>query len=188
MSSEFGTFTAPFHASDSLLSVSHVTPDGTALSLARHGFQRAPERARVGRPAPLFEFRDLDGATKRLSDYRGHHVVVYFSATWCPTCAYQLDLLRALRQSIGPGRLAVLEISYDEDEQVLRSARQERWPNWSTSFTGRMEHENEIGWLYGADAAGIMYLVGPSGLFVGRFTTVEDLGRTLPDSRADGGG
>jgi hypothetical protein len=43
-----------------------------------------------------------------------------------------------------------------------------------------MEHENEIGRLYGADGAGIMFLVDPSGVLMGRYTLVEDLGQALP--------
>ncbi|MGO9453621.1 MAG: TlpA family protein disulfide reductase [Candidatus Binataceae bacterium] len=47
--------------------------------------------------APLdFELEDLDGNPMRLSQFRGHPVIVDFWATWCPPCRKQIPELKDL--------------------------------------------------------------------------------------------
>lgn len=43
-----------------------------------------------------FELQDLDGNPVRLSQFRGHPVIVDFWATWCPPCRKQIPELRDL--------------------------------------------------------------------------------------------
>jgi len=43
-----------------------------------------------------FELQDLDGNPMRLSQFRGHPVIVDFWATWCPPCRKQIPELRDL--------------------------------------------------------------------------------------------
>ena len=43
-----------------------------------------------------FELQDLDGNPMRLSQFRGHPVIVDFWATWCPPCRKQIPELKDL--------------------------------------------------------------------------------------------
>jgi cytochrome c biogenesis protein CcmG/thiol:disulfide interchange protein DsbE len=45
---------------------------------------------------PDFELQDLDGNPMRLSQFRGHPVIVDFWATWCPPCRKQIPELKDL--------------------------------------------------------------------------------------------
>ena len=47
---------------------------------------RAPARVVIGAPAPDIRFSTLDGKQRRLSEFRGRAVMLWFYATWCPTC------------------------------------------------------------------------------------------------------
>ena len=47
---------------------------------------RALENVMEGRPAPLFELRDLEGKTWSLEALRGKVVVLNFWSTWCQPC------------------------------------------------------------------------------------------------------
>ncbi len=49
-----------------------------------------------GDRVPDFELQDLDGNPMRLSQFRGHPVIVDFWATWCPPCRKQIPELKDL--------------------------------------------------------------------------------------------
>ena len=65
-----------------------------------------------------FTLPDPDGQPRRLSEWRGRHVLINFWATWCPPCRHELPLLAASQRRYGTGRLQVLGISLD-DPKVL---------------------------------------------------------------------
>ena len=65
-----------------------------------------------GQPAPGFELRLLDGATARLSDFRGRPVVLDFWAHWCAPCRAELPAIDRLHQRYGD-RVAFLAIHID---------------------------------------------------------------------------
>ncbi len=65
---------------------------------------QAQARVAVGAPAPDIRFSTLDGKQRRLSEFRGRAVMLWFYATWCPTCVVgtgavvrNLDRLKGLQ-------------------------------------------------------------------------------------------
>lgn len=69
----------------------------------------APGQARL---APSVTLRDVQGRSRRLSDYRGKIVLLNFWATWCPPCRAEVpELVRLQRDYRGRG-LQVLGITY----------------------------------------------------------------------------
>ena len=65
-----------------------------------------------------FELKDRTGKTWRLSDLRGHVVIVNFWATWCPPCRKEIpDLENLYRRFAGQG-LVVLGISDEEAPKI----------------------------------------------------------------------
>lgn len=65
-------------------------------------------------PAPAFSFRDLDGKTFKLQDYRGKPVMVDFWATWCAPCRASLPNLSALQERYRKEGLVVVGLSLDD--------------------------------------------------------------------------
>lgn len=49
---------------------------------------QTPAAVKIGAPAPDVAFTTVDGAQRRLSEFRGRPVMLWLFATWCPTCVY----------------------------------------------------------------------------------------------------
>lgn len=68
-----------------------------------------------------FELRDPQGATRRLADFRGKAVVVFFGYTQCPdVCPTTLAALAEAMKDLGPDadRVQVLFITVDPDRDT----------------------------------------------------------------------
>ncbi len=63
--------------------------------------------------APDIVFVDADGGQHRLSDFRGHGMVINLWATWCVPCVAEMPSLAALSRMLAPADIAVLPLSSD---------------------------------------------------------------------------
>jgi len=76
--------------------------------------------AAIGKPAPDFTLKTVDGRTVTLSSLRGKLVLVNFWATWCPPCREEMPSMEELYRNYAPGGLELLAINIEEDgPQVL---------------------------------------------------------------------
>ena len=64
--------------------------------------------------APDFTLRDMNGASVRLSDFRGKAVVLNFWATWCPPCRREIPWFIEMQKKYGPQGLQVVGVSMDD--------------------------------------------------------------------------
>jgi len=70
-------------------------------------------------PAPAFTLTGEDGKTHRLSDYRGHVVVLNFWATWCPPCRYEMPAMERAYQKLQGDGIVLLAVNVGEDEDTV---------------------------------------------------------------------
>ncbi len=82
----------------------------------------AGQRTGVGKPAPDFKLKDLNGRYVRLSDYRGHVVLIDFWATWCPPCQATIPELVSVEKKYRDKGIVVLGISVDEGADAAKLA------------------------------------------------------------------
>lgn len=71
---------------------------GPFLAMLAYGLTRDPRNIPsplVGRPAPSFAMKLMDGGEVRLADLRGKVVFVNFWASWCPPCRDEAPDLEA---------------------------------------------------------------------------------------------
>lgn len=68
----------------------------------------------IGKSAPDFTLKTLDGKDLKLSDLRGKAVVLNFWATWCPPCKVELPWFVDLQKQYGSQGLQIVGISEDE--------------------------------------------------------------------------
>lgn len=73
-------------------------------------------------PAPDLEFRDAEGKTVHLSDFRGRLVLLNLWATWCLPCREEMPTLDRLEGALGSDRFEVVALSVDRDGHELAKA------------------------------------------------------------------
>jgi cytochrome c biogenesis protein CcmG/thiol:disulfide interchange protein DsbE len=102
-----------------------------------------PEKER--KLAPDFTLKDSNGATVRLSDYRGKVVLLDFWATWCTPCQVEIPWFMEFEQSLKGRGFAVVGVSMDEDGwDVVKPYIQRRRINYRI-----LRGDDRTGELYG---------------------------------------
>jgi thiol-disulfide isomerase/thioredoxin len=73
----------------------------------------APRRATIGKTAPDFVGRDLQGRAVQLSRLRGAPVILTFFASWCYPCREELPALEQAQKAAG-NKLHVVAVNYQD--------------------------------------------------------------------------
>lgn len=71
----------------------------------------------VGKAAPNFELKDINGNAVELSDYKGQVVFLNFWATWCKPCQEEMPSMERLHQDLEAkfsDRFVMLAVSIDK--------------------------------------------------------------------------
>ena len=90
----------------------HIQCEGVSSALAAPQTSTLPNL--VGKPAPNFVVKALDGKEISLRDYRGRALVVNFWATWCGACKLEMPWLAQLREQYANRGFEVLGIVTDD--------------------------------------------------------------------------
>jgi thiol-disulfide isomerase/thioredoxin len=73
----------------------------------------ALQRTEPPAAAPDIVFIDAGGGEHRLSEFRGHGMVINLWATWCMPCVAEMPSLATLSKALAPADIAVLPLSSD---------------------------------------------------------------------------
>ena len=99
------------------------------IATSSHAVQgQRPSAGMPGTPAPEIGLHDDRGALVRLTDLKGHVVLIDFWASWCLPCKTSFPKLDALYRDLHPRGLDVLAINVDER------------PGDATAFLQRQPH------------------------------------------------
>jgi thiol-disulfide isomerase/thioredoxin len=78
-----------------------------------HGEVAAISTADEPRGIPALAFKDADGASRTLADWRGRAVLFNLWATWCVPCRKEMPALDALQARLGGPRFDVVAVNID---------------------------------------------------------------------------
>jgi peroxiredoxin len=117
-----------------------------------------PENER--KQAPDFVLKDANGASVKLSDYKGKVVVLDFWATWCGPCKIEIPWFMEFEQTYKDRGFSVVGVSMDEDGwDVVKPYIQARKINYRILLG-----DDQVGQLYGGvDSLPTTFLIDRSG-------------------------
>ncbi|HRF50891.1 MAG TPA: redoxin domain-containing protein [Anaerolineales bacterium] len=137
----------------------------------------------VGEQAPDFEVKTLSGETVKLSDYRGHPVLLTFGASWCPDCRREVPLLQSLHES--ESSLAILMIDTKEDRATVQAYADE----FGMTFPIGLDEDGVIATEYRVWAIPTELLIDEAGIVRARLiesVTKESLAKLLAEAGIEG--
>jgi cytochrome c biogenesis protein CcmG/thiol:disulfide interchange protein DsbE len=128
---------------------------------------RRIESPLVGKEAPLFTLRDLDGNTYDLEQLRGKPVLINFWATWCQPCIYEHPILIEAAKRY-EGRVHFLGVIYNDTPDLIRRFVAQRGA-WGPTL---IDPGTQVAIAYGVYGAPETFIIDPNGLIVEKVTSV----------------
>ena len=120
----------------------------------------------IGAPAPDFTTEGLGGGTVRLSQFRGHPVLINFWATWCTACRTEMPAIEQAWEHYRARGFQVIAVDYQESNTT---AMRSFLSTLGVRFIAALDTQGRI-------AAAYNVTVGlPTSIFVGR----DGVARTL---------
>ena len=157
--------------------------DGESPSWLHQDTDPYLQSALIGRLAPDFKLRNIDGQTVKLRDLRGKVVLLDFWATWCLACELEIPILEKLQAETG--RSAVVLGVTDEDATTVDGWRNTFHRSFRTLINGRTAFDD-----FGIKPIPVIVVIDRSGLvrdFIEGTRSENRIRRSLEDALADGG-
>jgi peroxiredoxin len=114
----------------------------------------------VGKPAPEFTLKDVDGREITLASLRGKPVLLDFWATWCEPCRQEMPQIQALYDQFKDKGLMVVGIDTDEPAETARKYFEDQ----HYSFVNLLGSGHDMVKKYGAEGIPRVMLIDKDGV------------------------
>ncbi len=116
--------------------------------------------AEVGRAAPAFRLRDLDGSVAALTDFRGRYVLLNFWASWCGPCRGETPALQAFFEDKSPG-LVVVGVNQQETAEEARAFTDQ----FDVTYPIVLDRDGQVSGAYRVSTGlPVSFLIDPEGV------------------------
>lgn len=130
-----------------------------ALAEALNPTGEAPA-AEVGRAAPAFRLRSLDGSATELTDYRGRYVLLNFWASWCGPCRGETPALQAFFERESPG-LVVIGVNQQETAETAGAFTDQ----FAVTYPIALDADGQVSGAYRVSTGlPVSFLIDPDGV------------------------
>jgi peroxiredoxin len=146
----------------------------SALILGSAGLASAEGNAELGKPAPAFELKDVNGKAVKLADYRGKTVVLEWFNPGCPFVKYTHGEgpLADPAKRPGAGRADVVWLAINSGAPGKQghgaALNKQAGADWKMSYPLLLDETGTVGRLYGAKTTPHMYVIDAKGTLVYR--------------------
>ena len=146
----------------------------TALIVGSAGLASAQTTAELGKPAPAFELKDVNGKTVKLADFRGKTVVLEWFNPGCPFVKYAHGEgpLKEAANRPGAGRADVVWLAINSSASGKQGhgveLNKQAGAEWKMTYPLLIDESGAVGRMYGAKTTPHMYVIDASGKLVYR--------------------
>lgn len=122
-------------------------------------FSVALQAKELSGPAPDFALTTLDGEKVKLSDLKGHVVMINFWASWCGPCRQEMPLLNDIYASYKKAGFVLLGVNLDESAEDAKAFLKKTPVN----FPVLIDSKGQVADLYKNQAMPSSYFVDRKG-------------------------
>jgi cytochrome c biogenesis protein CcmG/thiol:disulfide interchange protein DsbE len=125
--------------------------------------ENTPKKAIVvGKPAPDFSLRNIDGEEIHLADFSGKPVLINLWTTWCIPCQNEMPVIEKIFKDYNDTGLVVLGINITSQDKLLDV--KETIKKYNLSYPILLDESGLVSELYEMRGIPTSYFVDPQGI------------------------
>jgi len=164
----------PSEATVEFKAVLALEPEKELAAVAR-GYLYEIEHLQVGKPAPEFTTKTVDGREVSLKSLRGKAVLLDFWATWCGPCVVEIPHLKEAAEKLSGKPFEILAVSLDDERVMLTATIEQRKLPGIQTWDPTSWDEHPVRTLYNVQQLPTWYLIDAGGVIRAR----DPLGKKL---------